>query len=63
LVSLKQVTADLAPDLRFLLAVVVVEIVVRSIADRTNNQFRDCVRFGPAADRAKLLPMKSLVLS
>jgi hypothetical protein len=55
--------ADLTPDLRFLLAVVVVEIVVRGIADRAGNQFRDRVRLGPAPDRIKRLPMSSLVLS
>jgi hypothetical protein len=63
LVSLEQVAADLAPDLSFLLAIVVVEIVVRSIADRTDNQFRDCVRLGPALDRIKRFTVKRLVLS
>jgi len=57
------VATDFAPDLRFLLAVVVVEIVVRGIADRTNNQFWDCVRLPPALDRIKRFPMSSLVLS
>jgi hypothetical protein len=33
--------ADLAPELRFFLAVVVVEIVVRGIADRTNDELRN----------------------
>jgi hypothetical protein len=37
LISLKQVVADLAPKLRFLLAVVVGEIFVGGIADRTND--------------------------
>lgn len=55
--------ADLAPDLRFYLAIVVVEIVVRGIADRTNDQFRDRVRLSPAPDRIKRLPMNGLVLS
>jgi hypothetical protein len=41
LVSLKQVAADLASKLRFLPAVVAVEIVMRGIADRTNDQFRN----------------------
>jgi hypothetical protein len=57
------VAADLAPDLSFLLAVVVVEIVVRSIADRTKNQLWDCVRLGPAPDRIKRFTVKRLVLS
>ena len=63
LISLEQVTADLAPDLRFLHAVVEVEIFVRGITDRADNQFRDHVRFAPAFDGTKRLPMKSLVLS
>jgi hypothetical protein len=54
--------ADLALDLRFLFAVVVVEIVVRSIADRTNNQFRDCIRVGPASDREERFPVKREIL-
>lgn len=54
--------ADLAPDLRFLLAVVVVQVVVRGVADRTNNQFRDCVRVVPAPDRIKQFTVKRLVL-
>jgi len=57
------VAADLAPDLRFVLAVVVVEIVVRGTADRTNDQFRDCVRLSPAPDRMKRFTVKGLVLS
>jgi len=57
------VAADLAPDLRFLLAVVVVEIVVRGIADRADNQFWDCVRLVPAPDRRKRFAVKRLVLS
>jgi hypothetical protein len=57
------VAADLAPDLRFYFAIVVVEIVVRGIADGTNNKFRDSVRLGPASDRMKWLPMNRLVLS
>ena len=60
---MEQVAADLASDLRFFLAVVVVEIVVRGIADRAGNQFRNRVRFGPAPDRTERLPMPSLVLS
>ena len=63
LIGLEQVAADLAPDLRFFLAVVVVEIVVRSIADGTENQLWDCMRLGPASDRIKWLSMKRLVLS
>ena|GEM_PF-6743583 len=62
LVGLEQVTTDLAPDLSFLLAVIVVEIVVRGIADRANNQFRDGVRLGPAPDRIKRFTVKRLVL-
>ena len=62
LVGLEQVTADLAPDLRFLLAVVVVEIVVRSIADRTYNKLRYCVRLGPAPDWTKRFTVERLVL-
>ena len=38
LVGLEQVVADLAPKLGFFLAVVVVEIVVRGVAKRTNDQ-------------------------
>ena len=63
LVSLKQVAADFAHDLRFLLAVVVVEIVVRGIADRTNNQFWDRMRLVPTPDRMKRFTVKRLVLS
>ena len=54
---------DLAPDLRFLFAVVVVKVVVWGIADGTNNQFRDRVQLGPAPDRAKRFTVKRLVLS
>jgi hypothetical protein len=57
------VAADLAHDLRFLLAVVVVEIVVRGIADRADNQFWDCMRLVPAPDRRKRFGVKRLVLS
>ena len=38
LTSLEQMSADLASKLGFFLAVVVVEIVVRGIANRTNDQ-------------------------
>ena len=55
--------ADLASDLGFLLAVVVVEKVVRGIAGRAHNQFWDHVRLSPSPDGAKRLPMNSLVLS
>ena len=55
--------ADLASDLGFLLAVVVVEIVVRGIADRTNDQFRDSLRFAPPFHRRKRLAVVGLVLS
>jgi hypothetical protein len=55
--------ADLTPDLRFLLAVVVVEIVVRGIADRAGNQFRDRVRRGPALDGTKRFAVQRFVLS
>jgi hypothetical protein len=55
--------ADLAPDLRFLFAVVVGEIVVRGIADGTNNQFGECMRLAPASDGIKRLSVKSRVLS
>ena len=41
LVNLEQVTADLAPKLRFFPAVVEVEIVVRGIADRASDQLRN----------------------
>ena len=60
---MEQVAADLAPDLRFFLAVVVVEIVIRGIAGRAGNQFRDYVRFAPAPDSIKRLPMEGRVLS
>jgi hypothetical protein len=60
---LKELPADLAQKLAPLLPVVVVEIVVRGIADRTNNQFWDCVRLGPAPDRIKRFTVKRLVLS
>ena len=60
---MEQVATDLAPDLRFLLAVVVVEIVVWGIADRAGNQFWDYVRFAPAPNRIKRLTVKRLVLS
>ena len=55
--------ADLASDLRFFLAVVVVEIVMRGIADRTDNQFWNCVGVAPAPDRTKWLPVKGLILN
>ena len=55
--------ADLASDLRFLLAVVVVEIVVWGIADRAGNQFRGGVSLPPAPDRIKRFTVKRRVLS
>ena len=60
---MEQVAADLASDLRFLLAVVVVQVIMRGIADGTNNRFRDHVRFAPTPDRIKRLPVNGLVLS
>ena len=56
-------TADLALDLRFLFAIVEVEIVVRGLADRANNQFRDGVSLPPALHRIKRFAVKRLVLS
>ena len=55
--------ADLAPDLRFYLAIVIVEIVVRGLADWTNDQFGDSIGPGPAPDRLKRFTVKRLVVS
>lgn len=61
LVSLEQMTADLAQELRFYLAVVEVEIIMRGIADRANNQFRDRRGSLPALYGLKRLPDRLIV--
>ena len=60
---MEQVVADLAFDLRFYLAIVVVQVVVRGITDETNDQLRDCVQLGPALHRRKRLSVNGLVLT
>jgi hypothetical protein len=44
LTGLEQMGTDLAPDLKYFLNIVIAEIVVRGIADTSNNEFRNCVR-------------------
>ena len=49
--------------MRFFLTVVVVEIDVRGIADRTNDQLRDGWGFTPALHRSKRFAVVDLELS
>ena len=53
--------ADLAFELRFLLAVVEVEIFVRSIAGRTDNQFWNHEGFTPTLDRGQRFAIFGLI--
>jgi len=61
LLDLKQEAADLAFELRFLLAVVEVEIFVRSIAGRTDNQFWNHEGFTPTLDRGQRFAIFGLI--
>lgn len=62
LVGLKEMAADLASDLRTFVAIVVVEIIVRSAAEGAGNQLWHRMRLPPSFDGAKRLSLKRLIL-
>jgi hypothetical protein len=63
LVKLKQVITDLASKLRPFIAVIVVDIDVRSIAERTESLLRDFGGIRAVFNRRKRFTVSSLVLS
>jgi hypothetical protein len=63
LVKLKQVVTDLAFELSSFIAVVVVDIDMRSLADRTESLRRDFGRIRAVFNRRKRFTVSCLVLS
>ena len=54
--------ADFALKLGFSFAVIVVDVGVRSIAERTNNVMRDFLRSGAVVNRAERLAVFCVIL-
>ena len=63
LVKLKQVITDLASKLRPFITVIVVDVDMRGIAERTESLRRDFGRIRAVLNRRKRFTVSSLVLS